>query len=90
MFKHQAIVEEVKASAANASFDVVDVANAAGMFQAHEQSAAGVNACISCSGCSTSCSGYSGCIGCSATYRHAENADAGLATVQELARAVVA
>jgi hypothetical protein len=90
MFKHQSIVEEVAPQSATASFDVVDVGNAAALFEAHDKALSDVNACISCSGCSTSCSGYSGCIGCSQTFRASEGTDPALASVEDLALAVCA
>jgi|688.fasta_scaffold1470986_2 hypothetical protein len=90
MFKHQSIVEEVAPQPTVASFNVVDVGNVAALFEAQHKSFSDVNACISCSGCSTSCSGYSGCVGCSHTYRASSENDAALGSMEALALAVSA
>ena len=94
MFKHQDIVEEVKASTPTSSFDVVNVANPADMLQAHDNAPGWATGCPMCSGYTNGWTEERECIGCSMTFSDPkytadeESPAKDLPPVEQLARAV--
>lgn len=94
MFKHETVVEEVRAAVSAPSFNVVDIANPAAALPGADGGALACtwnSGCVGCSGCSASCSGgCSGggsCVGCSSTFNNASQESTKL-SAQDLILAV--
>ncbi len=93
MFKHDAVVEEIRPETSGTSFQVIDVANPSGLLQPATREG-WVEACnwgSSCGGCSQSgtCTGGSSCVGCSNTFSNPHYNSNEKLTEKDLLQAII-
>lgn len=95
MFKHAAVVEEIRPEAGAPSFQVVDLANPMGLIQPDATKEGWVDACdwgTSCGGCSQTgtCTGGPSCVGCSNSFNNPHRgSDKDTITEGELLKAIM-
>lgn len=97
MFKHDAVVEEIRSEVSTPSFEVIDLANPRDLLHNEGEKACtwgtGCFGCSHCSHCSNSGCSCQGCTdtcgSCTNTFRNSSESDVGTISAQDLSLAVM-